>query len=145
MTSSQLPQSFMHLMVCYRHEMTKQLSQTDLELSFTQVKALMVIHRVERCTPLDIANAAQLDKGQVTRILKDLIDKDVIYKAANASDKRSQIILLTDSGAQTVAKIEAIENTIIRQMSSGVTDADIAVFNKVAQDLSQNLTANCAS
>lgn len=139
MNTKKLPESFMFLMICYRVEMTSLINQSDIGVSLAQCKALKVVTMVESCTPMDIARANHLEKAQVTRILKELIEKDIIIKAPNPNDKRSQMISMTEKGLSVMAKVRELEQSILARMTEGVSVEDIDIFNQVSNKFSENL------
>lgn len=139
MSNKKLPESFMFLMICYRAEVTKLINQSDTGVSLAQCKVLKVVMMVENCTPMDIARANHLEKAQVTRIVKELIEKDIVNKVANPNDKRSQMLSITEKGLSVMNKIKKLEQSILAKMTEGVSESEIEHFNQIANRFSDNL------
>ena len=56
------------------------------------------IHETENCTANYLADITERDKGQVTRLVQEVVNQELVIKTQNPHDKRSQFLLLTEKG-----------------------------------------------
>ncbi len=88
----------------------------------------------------DLAQRANLDKGQASRAAQSLVDQQLVSKLASESDARAVVLTLTRSGQHTwkrVARLIARRNeeifgslnTAEQQSLSGMLDRLLATFD----------------
>ena len=88
---SQLQQIFMQTIIGLQRSMKQTMKRQQLSLTPLSFLMLKSIHDTAECTAHSIAEMTYKDKGQITRLLKELIDQELIEKHPNPKDKRSQI------------------------------------------------------
>ncbi len=123
----------------FKGRMLKALSDTGSNIAPMHVKSLHIINRTTPCTAQDIALTMGRDKAQVTRLINDLIALSLVYKEPNPNDKRSQFITLTETGQDTVQKMECVQKDVMTFMQTGISEEDLAAFNRVAKAMTKNL------
>ena len=85
----------------------------------------------------ELTRAVQMDRSQVSRVLRDLAQKGYVSADAQAGYKRRYA--LTPSGRETAARVEAIILDINRFVSGSISDADIEIFYKTLTTITRNL------
>ena len=103
------------------------------------IKSLFCINRLENCTAVEISEALDRDKAQITRLIKELIDKGLIRKEPNPNDKRSQLIVLTEHGESSLEKVLSIEKSIIKKMHKGMSQEQLDQFDQLSRQMVGNL------
>ena len=106
-------------------------------LSGAHTSCLCRLYEAGSLTQGELTCAVQMDRSQVSRVLRDLAQKGYVSADAQAGYKRRYT--LTPAGEQTAARVEAIILDINRFVSDAIPDADIEVFYKTLTTITQNL------
>jgi len=70
----------------------------EIDLTYTQYIAMMVLWEKEAVTVKELGNALFLDSGTLTPLLKKMEAKGLIHRQRSAEDERSLIVSLTEEG-----------------------------------------------
>ena len=70
----------------------------ELDLTYTQYIALMVLWEEKRCSVKELGKKLYLDSGTLTPLLKSMEKKGLIQRSRSAEDERSVIVELTEAG-----------------------------------------------
>ncbi len=86
----------------------------DLELSFTQVKALQVLVEREELSVKDLAEALALSFPAASRAVEGLVGRALVQRRECAADRRSRLIRLSPTGREVSeqvldARLEGLE------------------------------------
>lgn len=131
--------SMFKLVHSLKRSMQEQIEGLELDVVPMQVRVLKIIANKPQCTAIDIANVLDRDKAQVTRLLNSLIKQELIAKAPNPEDKRSQCLLLTEGGQQVMSKVSGIDKVMFNKMSKGLSEEELDVFQRVISKITANL------
>ena len=92
---------------------------------------------VDGNTPSEISEKSMITKQNVSRTLKELTMHGMVTTVANQDDKRSDIVVLTESGKQTVyeanQKIFKLNDTYTKLVGSKELDITLDAINKIIQ------------
>ncbi|MBL28562.1 MAG: MarR family transcriptional regulator [Rhodospirillaceae bacterium] len=83
-------------------------------LSPSAVHAVIEIGRSEAVTARDLGERLNLEKSSVSRLLRRLIDADLLAVTASAEDGRAKRLALTDRGKATLSAINAFAEEQVR-------------------------------
>lgn len=70
----------------------------DSPFSLTETRILFEIYNTSNCTAKDLQDKLGLDRGYVSRILKQFEKEDLIYKEKSKADARHHYIYVTETG-----------------------------------------------
>ncbi|WP_420628887.1 MarR family winged helix-turn-helix transcriptional regulator [Candidatus Leptofilum sp.] len=115
------------------------LHQLDIDLVPMQMRALRAIWSADAVTSQHIVGTLKRDKAQVTRLVNELVARNLVYREPNPEDKRSKLLKLTDEGGAIFRQIEDIEKVVFDEMVQGIDEADLETFFRVADQLSENM------
>ena len=88
-------------------------------------------------TQKELTEQEGIDRAQVSRILRDLEQKELVQAVGSSAYKRRYC--LTEKGKQITAEINSIILDINRYVSKDISTEDIAVFYRVMQEIDENL------
>ncbi|WP_153915966.1 MarR family winged helix-turn-helix transcriptional regulator [Shewanella sp. TC10] len=125
-----------------KRQLHNRIEQLNLDIAPMHVRVLKIINKKVPCTAIDIANFLNRDKSQVTRLLNTLITQELIVKEPNPEDKRSQCLRLTDKSQQIMGEIAQIDKKIHEQMTDGITEEELILFENIAAKMAKNLSSN---
>lgn len=126
------------------HSIARMYNQQALKYDGTMSMgfALLNIHSDEGTAATKIAPLMGLEARSLTRLLKSMEEKGLIYRKADKMDKRSVRILLTKEGKkmkensrETVLRF----NEVVRQE---ISDQKLNVFFDVLQNINQIIEKN---
>ncbi|OSQ38055.1 MarR family winged helix-turn-helix transcriptional regulator [Thalassospira mesophila] len=127
------------LLHAYKRAMRQAYHQAEIPLAISHIRTLKGISAMPACTPLALSSRTKRDKGQVTRLIKDLLAQNLIEKHQHPGDKRSNILHLTPAGHHMIKRIKEIEEIAASRMAEGLSPAEIADFSRLANIMSANL------
>jgi DNA-binding MarR family transcriptional regulator len=139
MSDSKSLDCLFQLLHSFKRNLHHQIEALELDIVPMQVRVLKIIANKPQCTAVDIATFLDRDKAQVTRLLNSLIEQALILKKANPEDRRSQYLLVTQSGEEILAKLAKVEASIFEKMKAGLNEQDLTTFEHVARTMSSNL------
>jgi len=88
-------------------------------------------------TQKELTEQEGIDRAQVSRVLRDLEQKELVEAVGSSAYKRRYC--LTEKGRRITAEINSIILEINRYVSEEISDADIAVFYRVMQVIDANM------
>ena len=139
MTSFDLPASFIVLTHKFKSVAYKALREAGLEIAPMHIRSLHTINNLAQCTANDLVELMDRDKGQIARLVKEMIEKGFVERVQNPDDKRSQFIEITVFGHETLKQMLAIEANIIDKMRNSISDEQVQMFNDMAFLMTDNL------
>lgn len=136
---SQLQQMFMQTIRGLQRSMKQTMKLQQLSLTPLSFLMLKTIHDTAECTAHSIAEITNKDKGQITRLLKEVIDQGLIEKHPNPKDKRSQILTLTEQGKSAFKTLQRADYAALNALKAGLTDEELNHFLTIGQKMIHNI------
>ncbi|QHW33478.1 MarR family transcriptional regulator [Paenibacillus rhizovicinus] len=93
----------------------------------------------------DLAQAAEKDQGNVTRILDLLEKRAYVRRSANPNDKRSTLVYLTPAGKELTERLIPLDIRVHEAAVEGLTEEELAVFARVLDTIAHNASRNAIS
>mgnify|MGYP003624540640 FL=1 len=117
------------------------MKEQGIPLSPLYFMILKRIHNTENCTANFLADVTEKDKGQITRLVKEVIAEGLVIKRPNPNDKRSQFLQLTDNGLACYMALENADKAVLKEMRSEVSDEELQQFLSVGAKMLTKLNA----
>lgn len=127
------------LMHTVRNTMMKKLKELHPDLSPMHFKSLKVITKVSGCTGQKLAERMGRDKAQINRLLKELVNRNLVIKTENENDKRSQYLALTAHGEKIMSAFKKVESDVFNALVKDVTQSELEQFIQLSKKLKNNL------
>lgn len=97
--------------------------RTLFALKVSEWRLVTVLAERGQATQAELATATRMDKLTVSRAAIALVDRGLVARAGNPDDKRSNILMLSDTGrdlyAQVAPKALALEKELLADFSRG--------------------------
>lgn len=138
-------ESLFHLVHILKRQLHEQVEQLELDITPMHARVMKIIDRKKPCTAVDIANFLDRDKAQVTRLVNTLIEKGLITRTQNPSDKRSLYLCITGTGGEVIRAIEKVDTTTRKIMMAGLTSEEIIFFQHIADKMANNIHSGLIS
>jgi len=134
------PLETMHAIVhLYRSQQLRGLRAGAHELAHMEVKALMYFARNPGATQSELVAHSGRDKAQVARLIKGLRDGGLLDAAADAVDRRSTRLSLSDAGREVFASLrrhnDALGEVALAGMSGDEKARLLALLGRVRANL----------
>jgi DNA-binding MarR family transcriptional regulator len=136
-----LNEALFSLIHTVRNTMIQQLKSLDMNLSPMHLKSLKAVSKIEQCTGQKLADFMGRDKAQVNRLIKELVNQELLIKKDNEKDKRSQLLILAASGEALIEEFNKVENEVFSAMASELEPDQIESFIQITQTFKSNLDA----
>ncbi|SHI19118.1 MarR family winged helix-turn-helix transcriptional regulator [Ferrimonas marina] len=139
MSDPSLLGSLFRLAHSLKRQTHQQIEQMDLAIAPMHVRVMKIIDGSAPCTANDVVQFLNRDKAQVTRLLKTLIEQDLLQREPNPNDKRSQLLTVTESGAALMQRMAVVDATTYQTMTKGLSADELDAFHRIADQMAQNL------
>lgn len=94
-------------------------------------RVLAQLGLTQTATVRSLADGAAVDRAEVSRVLRHLIDRALVKRSDNASDLRSPIFSLTPKGRELFAQVRRPIHDFIEGLVEGVPDTDLEAADRV--------------
>jgi len=115
------------------------IQEEDSGLSMLQVAILRILVTEGEMSLIDVAQKTGKDKSQITRVVQNLVKKNILRKERSETDRRSFILRLNAGVKDKMAFYIAKEQEIITEMLDGVSDKEQASLDKTLLKMYKNL------
>ncbi|GAA6183464.1 MarR family transcriptional regulator [Aliiglaciecola sp. NS0011-25] len=135
----ELNEALFSLLHTVRNTIIEQVKQLDSDLSPMHLKSLKVISKIDDCTGQKLATFMVRDKAQINRLIKELVNQELVIKSCNENDGRSQILSLSSRGKKFIDKFNKIEKQVFDTMLKDIEPDEVANFIELAKKFKSNL------
>ncbi|WP_413699559.1 MarR family winged helix-turn-helix transcriptional regulator [Psychromonas sp. KJ10-10] len=108
----EISEAVFNLLHRLKHEINQQVKQSDLDLSLMHLKSLKMISMINDCTGQKMTAFMGRDKAQINRLIKELVNQELVLKTHNENDGRSHLLSLSERGHESIKKFKEIEKSI---------------------------------
>lgn len=120
--------AFFKIIFTFKKTMRQNFNLLNTSLNMMHLRVLRIIYFRVQCMPLDIAKELKRDKSQITRLLKELINQQLIEKSENPSDKRSSLFCLTTKGKSVLLELAKAEEQTLLLLTQGLSACEKSQF-----------------
>ena len=120
--------------------MTRELANAGHDLTFSQFIAIKKL-AAGTASVTDLARAADLNPGAMTRLLDKLEARGLLVRVADPSDRRALHIHLTESGVSMWRDIDQCGQRVRERALQGMDDATRTQLTRLLAQVRDNLIA----
>ena len=117
-----------------------QQRMTGMELTFDQVRVLLLISRQQGMRQIELADMLEIQPITLVHQIDQLAKKGIVERRPDPSDRRAYQLFVTDAAASHLAEIEKVGETVQREMLQGLDEQQIAQLTTVLTAMYGNLT-----
>jgi DNA-binding MarR family transcriptional regulator len=107
-------------------------------ISSGQHAYLLYVNDFDGCNQEDIVRIFKIDKANVARAVKKLVDEGYIEKKVNSKDNRSNTLNITDKGLKIITKIEKTLSEWKNILTNGLTDDQMNITFQTLEKMAEN-------
>lgn len=119
--------------------MERELATAGYELTFSQYITLKKLATASTASVTDLARAAELNPGAMTRLLDRLEARDLLVRVADPGDRRALHIHLTDAGRDLWRDVDQCGRRVRERAFHGMDEASRAQFTRLLEQARDNL------
>ncbi len=94
----------------------------QIELTKEQLRVIFLLYHKEQSSPGEIALAFGVPKANVTSVINRLVNKGLVSRHENPSDRRRYLLSLTDEGKSRVVRLREIRIATITRVLERMPD-----------------------
>jgi DNA-binding MarR family transcriptional regulator len=122
-------------------QMEAELLAAGHELNFSQYITLKELAKGE-ASVTDLAHAAQLNPGAMTRLLDKLEHRGILVRVADPNDRRALRIHLTDTGMAIWSDVNHCGQRVRERATRGMSEADRETLTRLLTQVRDNLSSS---
>lgn len=108
-------------------------------LTFSQSKALALIHHHEGIKQVELAEMLDIKPMSLLRNIDALINQGLIERRPDPNDRRAHQIFLTPKATPQLEKIKSVTDNLWDEVLDGLSDEDIERFTHILSKIQSNL------
>lgn len=140
----QLENEFTHLIGHIRRSYRDSANRVSPGLLPGTYKVLSFVASDGPLTASEIAERLLLDKGHLSRMLKDLDERGLIQREADPADRRSTVVTLSEVGRERFSAARRPSRDGLAIALSGFDPAEIATTSRVLRALYERMSTTLA-
>ena len=117
----------------------KNFRQEGVEITIEQWSVLYHLWKKNGMSQQELCNATFRDKPSITRLLDNLEKQQLVRRVPSPTDRRLNLIQLTEAAKQLQEKTMALASTTLNEALEGVSAEDIERAKRVLQQVYDNL------
>ncbi|WP_422661316.1 MarR family winged helix-turn-helix transcriptional regulator [Paenibacillus sp. EC2-1] len=112
--------------------LNKKFKELNCPLTFEQWRLMNCLNHQEGISQNHLADIVDRDYTTVSRLLSTLIKSNMIRRVADANDKRTNLVFLTEEGRGVLDHLANVHvQVFLDEMVRDIPDQDIEVFSSV--------------
>ena len=96
----------------------------DLGLTYSEFSLMLMLYDKEGCSQDDMTSSLHVDKAAITRVIKILEKKGMLYRKRDEVDHRLKRLFLTEEGKKLEPVIKDIVKKIMDYVAGGFSEAE---------------------
>jgi DNA-binding MarR family transcriptional regulator len=129
----------LHIMRNLRHTGMEALS--EVELSYPQILLLYAVLEMGTPTISELSQHLKITQGVVSRMVDRLVEKGMLERTRDKSDRRVVFVSLSESGRDHAEKMITYHLEKLRQQFQAVRKEDRETFLRLLQQIDSGLEA----
>ena len=117
----------------------KNFRNAGLEITIEQWAVLYHLWKEDCLSQQELCNRTFRDKPSITRLIDNLEKQKLVKRTASKTDRRINIVCLTDGGKNLQDATLALANTTMDEALAGVNKTEIEAVKNVLQKVFDNL------
>jgi DNA-binding MarR family transcriptional regulator len=122
-----------------RSMVIKELHEVDDRISIMHIRSLKFIAGRQPVTQQDLVETFKRDKGQIARLVDDMVKLDLLTKHPDERDRRSVNLSLTVTGEKLFSDFKKKERKKFKVLLKGLDEKQVSQLNSSLQIMSDNL------
>ncbi|MNZ72389.1 HTH-type transcriptional regulator MhqR [compost metagenome] len=110
----------------------------ETDVTPEQWSLLLCLEQRDGISHKELARRTGKDPANITRLLDQLERKKHVRRSFNPSDRRSQLLYITESGKSLARELVPVEAAFVSTLLTGITDEEVERFRAFMTKVNQN-------
>jgi len=119
--------------------LSQKLKLKGIGLTREQWSVLAILWKEDGCSQQTIADATNRDKPSITRLIDNLVKEGFVSREHHKTDRRTNLIYLTDKGKDIKQSVMEVVNETIDQSTEGLNQEQILIIRDAFQLIYNNI------
>lgn len=119
--------------------LSQKLKLKGIGLTREQWSVLAILWKEDGCSQQTIADATNRDKPSITRLIDNLVKEGFVSREHHKTDRRTNLIYLTDKGKGIKQSVMEVVNETIDQSTEGLNQEQILIIRDAFQLIYNNI------
>lgn len=119
--------------------LSQKLKLKGIGLTREQWLVLAILWKEDGCSQQTIADATNRDKPSITRLIDNLVKEGFVSREHHKTDRRTNLIYLTDKGKDIKQSVMEVVNETIDQSTEGLNQEQILIIRDAFQLIYNNI------
>jgi Transcriptional regulators len=120
----------------------RKFSEAGIEITPEQWTVMHYLWGKEGVTQQELCDHTFKDKPSMTRLIDNLTKGGFVSRQVNASDKRINLIYLTEKGRKAESEIQPVVTKNIKMALEGVSDEEFVIIRSALSKIFNNIKAS---
>ena len=116
-------------------------AQEDLNITTEQWSVLSCLWKEDKVTQSDLCELTRKDKPSMTRLIDNLQRSKIVVRVPHATDRRVNLIHLTQFGASLREKVSAVVQSVVDKALEEVSESEVMIARTVLNKIIESLDA----
>lgn len=113
---------------------------SDLQLTYSEYVLLLRLYDNEGCSQDQMGRDLFLDKAVITRVIKLLEKKELIYRRSSDRDKRIKLLYLTEKGRGLEDYIKGIVRQLVSFLAKDMEEERVKILMEGFRELAEKMS-----
>jgi len=113
----------------------------DIDIKFAHIPILCQIRTLRNPTMGELGDSSGFQLSSLTRITDKLVERGLVAREADASDRRVVRVSITDEGRQIVEKFEKARKKKVKSILMRLTSRERKDLIRVLQDIHKRISS----
>ena len=124
-----------------RKTLSQRFEENQHSVSAEEWAILLILWSKGEQTPSALAEVTFRDRTTITRLIDQMVKKDMVTRMHDEKDRRRVLIKASDNGQALKRDLVPIAQNMISQASEGISPQDIEITVKTLSAMTRNLLA----
>jgi len=125
----------LHTLSKITDRVTQAAYETEAGVPFSEGRCLAAVGAFSPLSVNDLAQQANLNKGQASRAAQSLVDQGLVAKTASVTDGRGVVLTLTPKGERVWVRLMAVIERRNAEIVACLDDAELRLFDDLLERL----------
>ena len=122
------------------NRLNRNFKVNDHTITYEQWQILSRLYEYDGQTQNEIAVRNERDQASVSRLIDNMIKRNLVKRVSQKYDRRINLIYLTDEARDVREKLEGLASKTIQQASEGISKEDLAITLRTLDQIRKNLS-----
>ncbi|GMA61993.1 MarR family transcriptional regulator [Alicyclobacillus fastidiosus] len=122
------------------NQLNRNFKDNDLSITYEQFRIIIRLWKEDGLTQGQLASLTDKDEPSVSRLINNMIKRNLIERIPHPEDRRTNLIFLTEEGRNIQHELYVQLNKTTEEALRGISEHDVAICLEVLDKVIHNLT-----